>query len=47
MPIQHIFTEEEILLSQNRWKNHGKFMGRQDSSFWLTKEKNPTRIKSA
>ena len=33
-----MIIEKEILASQNWWENHGKFMGRQDSSFWITKQ---------
>ena len=31
----NLFTEEEIFVSKDWRKNHGKFMGRQNGSFWL------------
>ena len=31
----NLFTEEEIVFSKSWRKNHGKFMGRQNGSFWL------------
>ena len=31
----NLFAEEEIVFSKSWRKNHGKFMGRQNGSFWI------------